>query len=316
MRGRVGVRAGIVICAVIAGARSAVAQTCGTSTGCNAVQQAAEIVQPQIGIGLSGGNPVAGASSTLGMRIGSIPRVTLGARLTGVRFTEGVRPDNPNQDFITTSLDFDAAVGIFSGFRLAPTIGGFGSLDAVLSIGTLRTSDDEGFKDDPGSWAIGARLGILRESFTAPGVSVTAMYRHIGDLSWTAPNDDTTDPLVFQSYELTDNSAFSLRAVVGKRLFVLGAAAGIGYDKYKSTIAGSYSCITCGPAASFSIEDHKTDRTTIFGNVSWTLLILNVVAEGGWQSGGDEFSAPLPSGQSSKADKSTAYGSFAVRLVF
>jgi hypothetical protein len=292
------------------------AQTCGSSTGCNAVQQAAEIVQPQMGIGLSGGNPVAGASSTLGMRIGSIPRVTLGARLSGVRFTEGVRPDNPNQDFITTALNFDAAVGIFSGFRLVPTIGGFGSIDAVLSIGTLRTSDDKGFEDDPGSWAIGARLGILRESFTAPGVSVTAMYRHIGDLGWEAPNDDTVDPFASQSYELTDNSAFSLRAVVGKRLFVLGATAGIGYDKYKSTISGSYSCVTCGPTASFNIDEHKSDRTTIFGNVSWTLLILNVVAEGGWQSGGDAFTAPLPSGQSSKTDKSTAYGSLAVRLVF
>ena len=301
--------------ALLVCAKLAAAQSCGASTACNAVRQAAEIVQPQLGIGLIGGNPIPGASSTLGMRIGSIPRVTLGARIRGVRLTQGVRPDQPTSDFIATSLNFDAAIGIFSGFRLLPTIGGFGSIDAVASVGTLRMAEDKGFQDDPSSWAIGARLGILRESFTAPGVSLTAMYRHIGDLSWAMPNDDTVDPFASQDYALTDNSAFSIRAIVGKRLFVLGAAAGIGYDKYKSTIAGSYSCITCGPAASFRIEDNKTDRTTIFGNVSWTLLILNLVAEGGWQSGGDAFSAPLPSGQNSRLENSTVYGSLAIRLV-
>jgi hypothetical protein len=37
------------------------------------------------------------------------------------------------------------------------------------------------------AWALGARVGILRESFTAPGVSVSAMYRSIGSFSYGDP---------------------------------------------------------------------------------------------------------------------------------
>jgi hypothetical protein len=278
------------------------------------VREAVEMLQPRAAIGLSGGNPIAGASSTLGMRIGSVPRITVAARVTGVKL--GLPSVNATEDIgnLATSLNLDAAVGIFSGFRVFPTIGGFGSLDAVGSVGTLRLPDDDGFRSDPSSWALGARLGILRESFTAPGVSITAMYRHIGDVKWVLPNDDTGDAFQFADFAMTDNSTWSIRGVVGKRLFVLGAAVGIGYDKYTSDISGTYNCVVgCVPSA-FKVDNHKTDRKTIFANVSWTLLILNLVAEGGWQEGGDRFTAPLTAGRSSKSENSTGYGSLAIRL--
>ncbi|HSL69069.1 MAG TPA: hypothetical protein VK864_02450, partial [Longimicrobiales bacterium] len=45
---------------------------------CNLVVEAIEIAQPHIGLALTGGNPVPGANSTLGMRVGSVPRISIG----------------------------------------------------------------------------------------------------------------------------------------------------------------------------------------------------------------------------------------------
>lgn len=285
------------------------AQSCGLSggtgaTACNATLQDVLVLQPHAGIGLAGGNPVPGASSTLGMRIGRVPRITLSARASGV--DANVRDKN-----LVTSINLDAGVGIFSGLALFPTIGGFGSIDAVASAGKMYLPGELSSKD-PGSWALGLRLGLLRESFTAPGISITGMYRRVGDVEHAV-----AVPSGFgESYSLKDNSVLSVRGVIGKRLFVVGATAGIGYDKYSSDVTAAITCTgVCTPIGSASFADEvKTDRKTIFANLSWTLLVLNFVAEGGWQDGGDRFTAPLPSGQSSKTEDSTYYGSLAIRL--
>ena len=296
---------GFVLALTALSAGTAQAQTCagGAAQACNATVHDVMQLQPRLGIGLVGGNPVAGASSTLGMRIGRVPRITVAGRVTGVN--ADVRDDD-----LFTSINLDAAVGVFSGLTLLPTIGGFGSLDAIASAGKVFLADRVS-SEDPSSWALGLRLGLLRESFTAPGVSVTGMYRKIGDaeFSLAAPSG------AVESYAMTDNSALSVRAVVGKRLFVLGATAGVGWDKYQSDIDVERSVSPLpGDTTGFAKDGHKSDRLTIFGNVSWTMLILNLVVEGGWQGGGDRFTFPLPSGQSSKTDDGTYYGSLAIRL--
>src|SRR5687767_11780950 len=51
---------------------------------CNLVAEAIGIAQPRVGLALAGGNPVPGASSTLGMRLGAIPRISVAGRVTGV----------------------------------------------------------------------------------------------------------------------------------------------------------------------------------------------------------------------------------------
>lgn len=309
-----------VVLAVLVGmlpATAANAQTTQCSTAasdaqmryCNAVLEAAGIVQPRVGIAASGGNPIAGASSTLGMRIGRIPRLSLDTRVTGVYLQLPAiksAASRNEMNSLATSIDLDAAVGVFSGFTVAPTVGGFASFDVIVSAGQTRLSNDDGFVDDPATYAIGARLGVLRESFTVPGVSVTAMYRHTGDVRVGDPMQNSTEG----RFELTGNSAVSVRGIVGKRLFVLGANVGLGYDKYASDLH----LVVPAAATDLRNSSFKTSRVTGFANITWTLLVLNVVAEGGWQRGGDAFTAPLPSGESSRAEKSTYYASLAVRL--
>lgn len=279
------------------------------SAYCNAVIHAAEVAQPIVGIGFAAGNPIPGASSTLGMRLGKIPRLTLAGRMSGAFLeTPNVerRSDSGTRKGLARSLNVDAAVGVLSGWSLAPTIGGFGSLDVIASAGTMSLPGE--FTEKPASWAVGARVGILRESFTAPGISVTGMYRSIGDYRY-----GTTNPGVdAASFELRDNSVTSLRAIIGKRLFVIGANVGVGYDKYSSkalaVVGGD------APTALVAPTIIEPSHTSVFANLVWTMLLLNVVAEGGYQRGGDAFTAPMSGGHTSRTENSSYYGSLAVRL--
>jgi hypothetical protein len=276
---------------------------------CNAIAQHAQMTQAAVGIASIGGNPVPGASSTLGMRIGKIPRITVALRGTAAFMNlQNVRPEDTGDDEkgVATSVNLDAAVGLLSGWSLAPTIGGFGSVDLLASVGRLMMPDE--FTQSGTSWAVGARLGILRESFTAPGVSVTGMYRSIGDIRYGTTDGCEVDACA--TYTLTDNKAMSLRAVIGKRLFVLGANAGIGYDKFSSQPN-----VIFGSTGSGLYSELEQDRFTAFGNVAWTMLIVNVVVEGGYQRGDGEFGPMmLPPPFESRTQNSTYYGSLAVRL--
>ncbi|HUP88629.1 MAG TPA: hypothetical protein VM100_04745 [Longimicrobiales bacterium] len=235
--------------------------------------QAPDNVQTRVGIGFAGGNPVPGASSTLGMRIGRIPRVSVAARGSAVHIDPST----------AMSVNLDVAVGLYSGMTLAPTIGGFASIDLIGSVGRMGLKDDAGFESDPTSWAIGARIGILRESFTVPGVAVSATYRKIGDVRWGNATN-------INEFTLADNSVTSVRATIGKRLFVFGATAGVGYDRFASDL-------NIGAAV------FKNTRRTAFIDATWTMLVLNLVAEGGVQTGGD---SPNSSGY---------FASLAARLV-
>jgi len=280
-----------------------------TVSECNAIAQHAQMAQAGAGIAFAGGNPVPGASSTLGMRIRRIPRITVAVRGTGAFMNlQSVRTENSGdgEKGIARTINLDAAVGLLSGWSIAPTIGGFGSLDLVASVGRLSMPDE--FSEAGNSWAIGARLGILRESFTAPGLSVTGMYRSIGDMRYNTTEACEVDACD-ATYELADNSVMSVRAVVGKRLFVLGANAGVGYD----TFSGQPS-VLLGSIGGGTYPELEQDRFTAFANIAWTMLLLNIVVEGGYQRGNGEFEAPLPAQYESRTEKSTYYGTLAIRL--
>lgn len=279
---------------------------------CHLIAEAATIAQPRLALALIGGNPVPGASSTLGMRLGAIPRLSVGGRVTGARMQLGpIESFSTSADEINAtafSLNVDGSLGIFTGLSLAPTIGGFGSIDLVASAGMLHLPEGDGFaNDNPFSWALGARVGILRESFTAPGISITGMYRRISDATY-GDNVRFTDPQSF--FEHSDYSVLSVRGVVGKRILSLGANAGIGYDRVSSNVNFGGASNT----VNLTVDDFTNGRTMAFGSLQFTMLVLSLIAEGGWQEGGEELNVPLHRNQPNRAQKSGYFGSFAVRL--
>ena len=276
---------------VVATATGAAAQTCTVS----AARRNAEIIMQRAGIALSGGNPVPGASSTLGLRLRALPRLSVAGRLTGARLEiSDASATDDELSSIAHSLNVDASVGIFSGFSLLPTVGGFGSIDLIGTYGKLSLSDDDGFRGDPTGWGAGVRIGILRESFTAPGISVSGMYRQIGDYRHDVCQPELDGGTITR---FDNNHGFNLRATVGKRILMLGATAGIGYDKYwtDATIIPPESL----PQIPTFRGELDSSATTIFGNLSWTMLLLHIVGEGGVQRASGE---------------SAIYGSLAVRL--
>jgi len=279
---------------------------------CRNVADAAAVMQPRIGIALSGGNPVPGTASTLGMRLGSMPRISISARVTAaeVEIPGAERmTDSSNVSFPVGSIDADVSVGLFSGISLLPTVGGFGSIDLLGSIGIIPLPAGEGFDDSaPMTWAAGARIGILRESFTAPGISVSGMYRSLGDVAFG--DGALSDRDAFLS--ATDFNAVSLRATVGKRVFGFGLTGGIGWDRYSADVAATVrdpSVLDPTNVLSIAEDDMAQDRVSAFGNVSFTLLILNLSAELGWQQGGD-----VPAGASDLIGSRGLFGGLALRL--
>jgi len=277
---------------------------------CIRVVEAVEILQPRVGMAMTGGNPVQGTASTLGLRLGALPRIGLGLRATAVR-TElpPIAEVGASQElnFFLPALAADASVGLFSGFSLAPTVGGVGALDLLGSVALVPVPEGEGFADaSPSSWSVGARLGILNESFTVPGLSVSGSYRRVGDMVYGDPAFADEDAY----FAFTDASVLSLRAAVGKRLLMLGATAGVGWDRSSASVDMRVSN-PGGGIEQLQNEDLQTDRLTYFGNLSMTFVILHLVAEAGWQEGGESFAGAL---SPELLEQGSLYGGLSIRL--
>ena len=304
----------LIVCATFGAAAGASAQTLreqcseaatGTVAYCESLADAAVSMPARLAISAAGGNPVPGTASTLGMRVPGSPRWSLAVRGTLAR---APLPAPEGESAITPTLwsvNADASVGLFNGFNLLPTIGGFGSIDVLGSFGLVSVPEDDGFeRSTPVTWALGARAGILRESFTAPGVSISAMYRSLPGIEF---GDTATGPY----FENSGQNVLSLRGTVGKRILGLGLSAGVGYDRGSSDVRAHYN--EPGPVFPFEVEvaedDVRFDRTSFFGNVSYTLLILNMAAELGWQESGDRTA-----GAHENTGKGGLFGGIAVRL--
>jgi hypothetical protein len=284
-------------------------------TFCENVADAIVILQPRLGVALAGGNPVSGTASTLGMRIGTMPRVSIGLRVTAAEVDlPPVERLESSDDvrFPLGSIAADMSVGLFQGISLAPTVGGFGSVDLLASAGVLPLPYGEGFDDTaPLTWAVGTRVGILRESFTAPGVSLSAMYRRLGTVTWGTPTFQSGQDAFFQ---LDDYSVVSLRGVVGKRVLGVGLTAGAGWDSHSADVRGSVPdpvVLDTSRQIDFAARGLSDSRMSLFGNASFTLLIVNLAAEIGWQDGGT-----APEGASDKLEERGLFGGLSVRLTF
>jgi hypothetical protein len=289
---------------------------------CSNLADATQIVPPRFGIVASGGNPVPGTASTLGMRLGARPRMSVTARFSAVEVElpgiQDVTWNGREFNFFALSVAADASVGLFQGFALLPTVGGFGSIDLLGSIGIapLRDGFGDGFHDTSQlTWAAGARIGILRESFNAPGVSLSAMYRSFGTLEYgdvmlgSTASDFGNDAY----FRMRDFRATSFRGVVGKRLVSLGFAGGVGYDRYHTDVlirvCDPSAFTICNTIEEISDEELKTSRVSLFANASYTFLLATIVGELGWQTGGD-----LEPGASETAEKGAGFLGIAVRI--
>ncbi|MCI0432232.1 MAG: hypothetical protein L0271_01090, partial [Gemmatimonadetes bacterium] len=211
-------------CAATIQASQAAIQFCRVGT------YALETFMVRTGLASAAGNPTPGTASTFGMKIGPLPRMSAAARLTilPIELPPVFRSSSAeNPDGLILSLNLDGSVGLFTGFSPGATVGGLLSVDLLATASVLRVPGSEGFNGGHVlAWAAGARVGITRESFTAPGISVSGMYRRFADVSYGSFALNDTDTAL----EFGDHHAWNVRGAIGKRLSLLALTGGVGYD--------------------------------------------------------------------------------------
>jgi len=312
-----GLFAVVVLCSTVGSA--AAAQTperlrdrCLTAGGaadvCAATGVAARALAGDVGIAAGLGSEISGTASNLGERLGEAPRWSIGARGGVVR---GSVPDlrSPSAageaSYDAWTVQAEVGAGLFDGFRLRPGAGGFLALDVFGRAGFVLLAADEGFEGSVTAMTVGARIGILRESFSLPGVSLSASRRWIGDVILS---DTVTGPVRLA----VDPAVTSIRATVGKDLFAWELMAGFGWDDYGAT-AGF---LVPNGSGGFQEGSGRIDeaRTLWFVGASRTFgIVFSLALEGGLASG----FAPVSGFDDPAYDptRSTFFASAGLRLI-
>ena len=213
------------------------AEACGVTAPeavCWELALAALAVQRGVGMASTLGSDIPGTASTVGLRLGSRPRLSLSVGAAGAwvgRPFVGADAGALGRSMTATGFRGAAAVGVSEGMRFGPGIGGFLSLDATLHLSRIWLPRGAGFESPSTGVGIGGRIGILSESFTTPGISVSVVHRWQGTMT-VADSAGGSGNEIEAGVEVT-----SIRGVVGKNWFVVGLMAGVGWDSYGGNAA-------------------------------------------------------------------------------
>jgi hypothetical protein len=284
---------------------------------CGDVATAVQIAQPELGLLLAGGNPVLGTASPIGTKFRFIPRVHISGR---INFVSGGLPDvidypDPlttgssvgQRSFSATMPQFDISVGVFDGLQLAPTLDGFASVELMGSLGSMILPSGAGFRNDVAGFGLGARLGLLRESFTAPGISISGEYRWTGRIRY----GDVSRGTDAGEFGL-DLGVTSFRAGLSKSFVAFGLALTLAWDRYESDVdfgvadASGNLLPVVGEQAPIELT---AERWSGFVDVSYIVLFLNFVAELGWQE-----TQRLLTSTGTEVESGKVFGAIGIRL--
>lgn len=275
---------------------------------CFLAASAVRLIHPRVGVALWGGSPVPGSASTLGMRLGSLPRVSTSGRIVLLPMELPPLRDrsvNEGSRALAGSLSSQTTIGLLPGWSPLPTVGGFLSLDGIVRASWLLLPGGEGFDDGSVLGAsLGLRLGLLRESFTLPGVSVTGSYGRSTGFAFGDP-EGTDDGFIEGAV-----ANWSLASAASKRIGAVGLTAGVALDRYTGAVAFSHPGLPESRPPQPRRASATTDRWSTFGNVSWTFLVLHASVEAGWQE------SPIPEGlpPSVSVDPAGWWAAVALRL--
>lgn len=267
-----------------------------------------------IGLAAAGGSGLPGTASTVGRRLGATPRLSLAFRASGTRHRRPRIFDDASstgdEGVVVPAAHLRAALGVADGFSPAPTVGGVLSVDLLGSLDYLALPRGDGFDGGVAAWGLGLRLGVVRESFTLPGFSLSAVHRRFGEVRVSR-----ADAPVGGVRELDfDLSQTSLRATVSKDFLAVGLLAGVGWDRYSGEAGVRVATGAGGGDASGRSDDVTDDRLLVYGGASLTFLVVQLSAEGGWAPGHDSFPESRPPGFDPGGG--SPFGALAVRITF
>ncbi len=255
----------------------------GLLPACNELALGAMVVQRGVGLASAAGSDIPGSPSTLGRRMGRMPRLGLSLSAAGTRMQMpglGGASTSELQSQETASLlglRVGAAAGVWDGFQLMPNLGGVLSVDLVGSYSFVRLPAGQGFRGSSHGFGAGARLGLVRESFTLPGLSVSAVRRWHGAVRAGSVSEGDAGELE------AELAVTSFRATLGKNWFVVGVMAGAGWDRYEGDARISAAQGGREPAAAEGRV--RAGRTLLFAAAWYSFLISQLSLEAGIAQG-------------------------------
>jgi hypothetical protein len=294
----------------------------------DACQQAYDVYQliaPQLGLALAGGNATAGTGSVLG----GLGHFSVGVRVNAF---DGLFPNTSNGGYpVSTSgaqkrtlatqgqwfgaPTADAAIGLYKGFPLALT--NVLGVDALISAEYVPTIHEGDFSLDPSSnfrFGFGARIGLLSESIAFPGLSFTWIERDLPTIN-IGVNASADVGVSGSTIDISnmDVKTRAWRIVASKSLMAFSVAAGAGRDSYEQSATLTGTVNQFGASASQSLAATQSlGRANFFGDLAINLPVLKIVFEAGDAVGGSV--ATFNSFAGGRADRSQVYGSFGLRL--
>ncbi|MHB1225032.1 MAG: hypothetical protein ACYC2G_13480 [Gemmatimonadaceae bacterium] len=299
---------------------------CAGAIAQDACQKAVDVftlLAPQLGAVIAGGNAIPGQTGP----IGGFGHFSLGLRANGIRADVPdarqltVQRGAAERGTIQTTGEWvglpvlDADIGLFRGFPIGASF--VGGLDLLLSGTWLPSFDTDGVSFDlpDGRMRVGmgARLGILRESFEFPGVDLTLFRSGIPTANVTAWTDRGDTLRVIDARVRVD----SWRLVAGKSFLAVALAAGAGQDRHQSS--ASVAAGVLGPdGVVLRVEptemQQRLTRTNVFANVALNAAPLRLVGEIGRAWGGTLDTYNTFDGV--RADDARLYGSVGLRIGF
>jgi hypothetical protein len=261
----------------------------------------AQAMQGGLGFHLTAGGPVPASPSTAGRRMADQSRIVVDGGLSWVSFRHPDLNSLPSDGQVRDRRSFTVgprlagAVGVFEGFSPVPGVAGILAVDAVGMIQYLRLPESAGFSGGSAGWGAGARVGVFRESFSLPGLTLSAMHYRLGRVEYGNLESSGARTVLRPR-------ATSLRAIVGKDLLAVGLSGGVGWDRYggSARIQARVPAVpgSLGPPFQESAagpENMRLRRRYLFVGANFTWVIAQVAGEIVWAGG----TSPAPEAEGS-----------------
>lgn len=281
---------------------------------CNAAVDATHYFHPLLGLAISGGNPVVGSFKTFG----GLGHLSIGIRATAFKADvpdlsyDGNGAVPKGEEIGLGAPTIDAGLGLFNGLA-----NGMLSVDLLASVTAVPTNIDN-LSVDPDASTVGdfayhigwgARVGVIRQAFPIPAVTVSYMKREIPRVQYgDVPAGDD------YSYQIGVKST-SLRATVGYNMPILSLGVGLGRDSYTGDSEIQFNNPDPGnPGIETISMDLDQSRTTLFADVGINLGPLKFAGEVGMQTKNDLKTASDFTGVD--VNKGLKYASAGIRISF